>query len=83
VPYPHATADHQTLNAHHFAQGGGAVVVDQADLGRVPALAEELLGDSDRLARMSASMKALARPQAADEIADELIRLAEGRKRDD
>jgi UDP-N-acetylglucosamine--N-acetylmuramyl-(pentapeptide) pyrophosphoryl-undecaprenol N-acetylglucosamine transferase len=77
VPYPHATADHQTLNARHFERGGGAVVVDQADLARVPALAEELLGDPDRLARMSASMKALARPGAADEIASELIRLAE------
>ena len=27
VPYPYATADHQTLNARHFERGGGAVVV--------------------------------------------------------
>lgn len=80
VPYPHATADHQTLNARHFERGGGAVVVDQSELGRVPALAEELLGDAVRLARMRESMLALARPDAADEIADELIRLAEGRR---
>lgn len=78
VPYPHATADHQTLNARHFERGGGAVVVDQAGLGRVPGLAEQLLVDTDALARMSAAMKALARPAAADEIADELIRLAGG-----
>lgn len=79
VPYPHATADHQTLNARHFGEGGGAVVVDQADLTRVPALAEQLLGDPDRLAHMSESMRSLARPNAADEIAHELIRLAEGK----
>ena len=30
VPYPHATGDHQTSNAHHFARGGGAIVVDQS-----------------------------------------------------
>jgi cell division protein FtsW len=80
VPYPHATADHQALNARYFEEGGGAVVVDQRDLARVPALVEELLGDPARLARMSAAMRALARPHAADEIADELVRLAqEGR----
>ena len=27
VPYPHATADHQTQNARYFERGGGAVVV--------------------------------------------------------
>ncbi len=76
VPYPHATADHQTLNARYFADGGGAVVVDQSELGRVPALVEELLADPARLARMSDSMRALARPQAADVVADELLALA-------
>ena len=77
VPYPHATADHQTLNARHFEAGGGAVVVDQSELARVPELAEELLGDAERLARMSEAMRALARPDAADVVADELIALAE------
>ncbi len=77
VPYPHATADHQTLNARYFEAGGGAVVVDQSELARVPALAEELLADPERLARMSASMRELAKPNAADIVADELIALAE------
>ena len=76
VPYPHATADHQTLNARYFEAGGGAVVVDQSELARVPALAEELLADPERLARMSASMRVLAKPNAADIVADELIALA-------
>ena len=77
IPYPYATADHQTLNARYFEAGGGAVVVDQSELGRVPALAEELLADPERLARMSASMRELAKPNAADIVADELIALAE------
>jgi UDP-N-acetylglucosamine--N-acetylmuramyl-(pentapeptide) pyrophosphoryl-undecaprenol N-acetylglucosamine transferase len=76
VPYPHATADHQTLNARHFARGGGALVVDQTELWRVPALAGELLADRPRLERMSESMRSLARPHAAADVADELFRLA-------
>jgi UDP-N-acetylglucosamine--N-acetylmuramyl-(pentapeptide) pyrophosphoryl-undecaprenol N-acetylglucosamine transferase len=77
VPYPHATGDHQTLNARYFERGGGAIVVRDDELGRrVPPLVEELLGDPGRLAAMREAMLALARPRAAEEIADELIALA-------
>ena len=31
VPYPYATADHQTLNARYFERGGGALVVPDAE----------------------------------------------------
>src|SRR5438128_566139 len=62
VPYPHATADHQTLNARHFEQGGGAVVVPDGALDRVPALVDELLASPDRLAAMRTAMLGLARP---------------------
>lgn len=78
VPYPHATADHQTLNALHFERGGGAVVVPEAELDRVPALVEQLLADPPRLEAMSAAMRSMARPDAAAEIAEELIALARG-----
>ena len=76
VPYPHATSDHQALNARFFEEGGGAVVVREEELPRVPALVEELLADPQRLARMREAMQALAKPHAAEDIADELVRLA-------
>ncbi|MGH3064770.1 MAG: undecaprenyldiphospho-muramoylpentapeptide beta-N-acetylglucosaminyltransferase [Gaiellaceae bacterium] len=76
VPYPYATSDHQTLNARHFEVGGGAVTLDQNELSRAPQLVTELLGDAERLGRMSEAMRMLARPHAAEEIADELVRLA-------
>ncbi len=79
VPYPHATGDHQRKNAEYFAWGGGAVVVPQTELGSVPELARSLLGDERRLAEMGAAMLRLARPRAADEIAEELIALARAR----
>jgi UDP-N-acetylglucosamine--N-acetylmuramyl-(pentapeptide) pyrophosphoryl-undecaprenol N-acetylglucosamine transferase len=75
VPYPHATADHQAKNARYFERGGGAVVVPEAalDLGRQVS---DLLADVERLARMSDAMRGLARPDAADVVAEELIALA-------
>ena len=42
----------------------------------MPALVDELLGDPARLAAMRAAMLGLARLDAADEIAEELIALA-------
>ena len=76
VPSPNVTADHQTLNARHFERGGGAIVVPEPELGRAAPLVEELLAAPDRLAAMREAMLAMARPQAADEIAEELIALA-------
>jgi UDP-N-acetylglucosamine--N-acetylmuramyl-(pentapeptide) pyrophosphoryl-undecaprenol N-acetylglucosamine transferase len=76
VPYPHATADHQSKNARYFEQAGAAIVVDDSELERVPGLLRELLGDPARLAEMSERMRSVARPGAADEIAEELIALA-------
>ncbi|MEJ7567405.1 MAG: glycosyltransferase [Gaiellaceae bacterium] len=76
VPYPHATGDHQTLNARHFERGGGAIVAPEPELDRVPALVGELLADPGRLVAMRAAMLAMARPDAAAEIAEELIALA-------
>ena len=80
VPYPFATGDHQRKNADHFVRGGGAVVVPQAELGTVPELARSLLDDPRRRDELSQAMLGLARPQAAEEIAEELIALAGSRR---
>ena len=76
VPYPSATADHQTSNARHFARGGGAILVPEAELDSVPGLVRSLLVDDEKRQRMREAMLALARPGAAEEIAEELISLA-------
>jgi UDP-N-acetylglucosamine--N-acetylmuramyl-(pentapeptide) pyrophosphoryl-undecaprenol N-acetylglucosamine transferase len=75
VPYPHATADHQTENARYFERGGGAVVVPEPELD-LRRQVDELLADQERLRKMGEGMRSLARPNAADEIAKELLRLA-------
>jgi UDP-N-acetylglucosamine--N-acetylmuramyl-(pentapeptide) pyrophosphoryl-undecaprenol N-acetylglucosamine transferase len=76
VPGLFATGDHQTKNARYFEQGGGAVAVPEGEAGRVPDVIRSLLDDPRRLADMSRAMLRLARPNAADEIAEELIALA-------
>ena len=80
VPYPHATADHQTLNARWFERGGGAVVLADARVDEAPALVDELLADPGRLALMREAMLAMARPGAAEVIADALLDLARERR---
>jgi UDP-N-acetylglucosamine--N-acetylmuramyl-(pentapeptide) pyrophosphoryl-undecaprenol N-acetylglucosamine transferase len=76
VPGLFATGDHQTKNARYFERGGGAIVVPESEAGRAPELIRSLLDDPRRLADMSRAMLRLARPDAADEIAEELIGLA-------
>lgn len=80
VPYPHATADHQTGNARWMERGGAAAVVPDAELDG-PRLAREvaaLIGAPRRLAEMRNAAKALARVNAADRIAEEVLTLAAG-----
>jgi UDP-N-acetylglucosamine--N-acetylmuramyl-(pentapeptide) pyrophosphoryl-undecaprenol N-acetylglucosamine transferase len=78
VPYPHATADHQTKNARYMERAGAAVVVPDHELDG-PRLAREvaaLLGAPQRLNEMANAARAAARPDAAERIADELLALA-------
>jgi len=77
VPSPNVTADHQTKNARYFEAAGGAVIVPERELARVPEVVRELLADQERLAAMGAGMRGAAKPEAADEIAEELIALAQ------
>jgi UDP-N-acetylglucosamine--N-acetylmuramyl-(pentapeptide) pyrophosphoryl-undecaprenol N-acetylglucosamine transferase len=78
VPYPHATGDHQSLNAQHFVRAGGAMAV--RDPSEAASLARELLADPERLSTMREAMLAAARPDAAGRIAEELIELAAARR---
>ncbi len=78
IPYPHATADHQTTNARFMERAGAAVIVPDAEL--TPArLAQEvgkLLADPARLQSMARASASLARPQAASEVAGEVLAAA-------
>jgi UDP-N-acetylglucosamine--N-acetylmuramyl-(pentapeptide) pyrophosphoryl-undecaprenol N-acetylglucosamine transferase len=80
VPYPHAAGDHQSANARWMTEAGAAVVIPDGELtaARLAEQVTELLGDRARLARMASASRALARPDAAGEVARELLQAAGG-----
>lgn len=76
VPLPHAVDDHQTTNASFLADRGAAVLVPQPAFD-AEGLAHLLRGmDRARLLDMSTQARALARADAADEVAAVCVELA-------
>ena len=81
VPYPFATADHQTANAHLLADAGAAIICPDAEL-TAESFGDELvalLGDGERLAAMRAAAGSLDAARAAALLADQVEMAARGR----
>jgi UDP-N-acetylglucosamine--N-acetylmuramyl-(pentapeptide) pyrophosphoryl-undecaprenol N-acetylglucosamine transferase len=77
VPLPNATDDHQRKNAEVFAGTGAAVVIEERELnGALGDALAGLLANPDRRQQMSRAARALARPDAAERIADRVEELA-------
>jgi UDP-N-acetylglucosamine--N-acetylmuramyl-(pentapeptide) pyrophosphoryl-undecaprenol N-acetylglucosamine transferase len=76
IPYPHASADHQTTNARWMAERGAAVILRDDELGRLRPEVDALVNDPERRSRMAEAAKALARPDAAKDIAAEVLSAA-------
>jgi len=78
VPYPHATADHQSANAAWMADHGAGVIVRDAELtpARLREEVDRILGDPARRDLMARASAALARPDAAAVIAREVLSAA-------
>jgi UDP-N-acetylglucosamine--N-acetylmuramyl-(pentapeptide) pyrophosphoryl-undecaprenol N-acetylglucosamine transferase len=75
VPYPFATGNHQAANARFMEEAGAALVIPDAELDG-PRLAREvgaLLGAPQRTGAMARAARELARPDAAERVADELL----------
>ncbi len=84
IPLPRSAGDHQRLNAIAFAETGAGEVVEQGQL--TPRAFERVLGlatDPARVALRRAAARTAARPNAAVEAAQRLIRLAGGKPTQD
>lgn len=70
IPFPFATADHQTANARAVTEQGGGLLIAERELSAGVLLAEirGLFAEVSRLAKMAGAARSLARPQAAAEI---------------
>jgi UDP-N-acetylglucosamine:LPS N-acetylglucosamine transferase len=75
VPYPHAWR-YQKVNADYLAQRGAAVILaDELLHQQLLRLITDLLANGSKRRAMQAAMLSLARPAAAQAIADQLVEL--------
>src|SRR4030081_2802936 len=79
VPLPTAAADHQTANAKALAAAGAAEMILQSDLNTesLARAVEAMLSNPAKLAGMRAKALERARPTAAADIAQQILRLVE------
>ena len=76
VPYPYSWR-YQKVNADHLVSTGGAIIIEDSQLkSSLLAKIKDLLQDPARLEKMAASILAVARPDAASQIADLIIETA-------
>ncbi len=79
VPYPYS-GQHQNHNADYMVRNGAARLLPDAELEeRLVPTVLELLGDEEALSGMRESANAMARPDAAETIAEQLWSLARRR----
>jgi len=77
IPYPYAADNHQEANAKALVKQGGAIMIRESELTS-EILAKEIIGLMDeplKLSAMSQAMRAYGRPEAAERIVRESLRL--------
>lgn len=72
VPFPQAVDDHQTRNAEYLVERDAAVLLPQRDdlALRLQTVLAELSADAGKRVSMARAARALARPDAAERVAD-------------
>ena len=78
MPFPYAVDDHQTRNAEGFVAVGAAELVQDRDFDatRFAGMLERLLRDPDTRLAMANAARTLAKPDAADVIAQRCLEVA-------
>jgi UDP-N-acetylglucosamine--N-acetylmuramyl-(pentapeptide) pyrophosphoryl-undecaprenol N-acetylglucosamine transferase len=82
IPLPTAAADHQTHNARAMAAAGAAALLRQSELSteRLAEVVGGLLGEDAVRGAMAAAARGRGRPEAAREIASNLLTLVDSRR---
>ena len=77
VPFPQAVDDHQTRNAEYLVERGAALLLPQGDdlTERLYQTLQALMGDAEKRMTMAKAARALARPDAAQQVADVVLSL--------
>jgi UDP-N-acetylglucosamine--N-acetylmuramyl-(pentapeptide) pyrophosphoryl-undecaprenol N-acetylglucosamine transferase len=76
VPFPQAVDDHQTGNARFLSDNGAAILIPQAELS--PQRLADLIRNftRDQLEKMAVKARALAKPDATEQVARVCMELA-------
>ena len=78
VPSPNVAEDHQTKNAMALVKNDAAIFVSDSDAKeKLVATALAAVSDEEKLAALAANISKMAKPKAAEEIAEAVISLAE------
>lgn len=82
VPYPHAVDDHQTHNAQPLVAAGAAHVIPQHALTPecLAAKLQRLFAERDSLLTMAIAARGLARIDAAEQVANACLQLAQAQE---
>lgn len=73
VPSPHVAGDHQTMNARSMQEQGASEILEDDSLqDTLSELVTRLLADHEQLRRMNDAALAMAKPMAAQDIAEEI-----------
>lgn len=76
VPSPNVAGDHQAKNAKSMVEAGAAELLEEAELdGNFSDVVTSLIRDEDRLRAMGEAMRSLAKPNAAETIAEEIFNI--------
>jgi UDP-N-acetylglucosamine--N-acetylmuramyl-(pentapeptide) pyrophosphoryl-undecaprenol N-acetylglucosamine transferase len=82
IPSPYVAEDHQTHNARALTHLGAAVLIPDAEAPeKAFGEATRLLNSPEEMKSLETNIRQLGRPNAADEIADIIIRIAKTGKR--
>lgn len=76
IPSPNVAEDHQTKNAQAVVEVGGAKMLKESELNsRFQECMEELLTDATVQQNLQEGIRRFARPQATEDIVDEIAKL--------
>ncbi len=80
IPSPNVAGDHQTENAKAMSKAGASELLKDEDaINALPELVQQLITDQEKLKKMNLAALKLAKPDAAKEIAKEILELAKSR----
>ncbi|VAX14881.1 UDP-N-acetylglucosamine--N-acetylmuramyl-(pentapeptide) pyrophosphoryl-undecaprenol N-acetylglucosamine transferase, partial [hydrothermal vent metagenome] len=76
--FPFAADDHQTANAEVMVKANAAMLIKDSELTgeKLVSNIKDLSDNKNLLERMGANAKSMAKPNAAADIVDELLKLA-------